>query len=216
MSNSILDSLSKSSLLLISLMGVRTLLERELRLKDMIITTEDAATEELVRRLQDPTTRAVAYPYGYLTMSGMTSIKDQNSTKAIKRHGFRAGMTDVTKLTTKKGFVFPVMFAITLNYLDNDPTRLLKMAEALMILGQIGPLAFDLILEEDMKLGVRVSLPDNATIPIGESENEQSPGAQKLEVELIVNCWAGFFKDVSSVNSDRPIATFQLNNTILG
>jgi hypothetical protein len=216
LSNSILDDLEKSSLLLISLMGVRTLLERELRLKDMLLTSEDSALAELKRRLTDPLTFAIAYPYGYLSLSELSAVKDHTPNKNVRRHGLRMGTAGATRATARKGYVFPILVQLSLHYLDNDPVRTFRMAEALIILGQIGPLTFSMKLGEGMELEVQVEIPDSASIPISESENTHAPDAQEIEVPLIIHTWAGFCRDVSSVNSDRPTEiTIELEDNYL-
>jgi len=204
LSHSVLEDLEKSSLLLISLMGVRTLLERELRLKDMLLTSEDAALAELKRRQMDPLTLSIAYPYGYLSLSELTAVKDHIPNKNVRRHGLRMGTDGATKATARKGYLFPILVQLSLHYLDNDPVRTFRMAEALIILGQIGPLVFSMHLGDGIELEVEVEIPDSASIPIAESENTHAPNAQEIEVPLVIHTWAGFCRDVSSVNSDRP------------
>lgn len=214
-SNSIFDDLQKSSLLSISLMGVRTLLERELCLKDMIIASEDSSIKELQRRLTTDLSRTISYPYGYLSLSELTAVKDHSPNKNIKRHGWRMGTEGATRATSRKGYLFPVVIQIALHYLDNDPMRVLRMAEALVILAQIGPLVFSLHVGDGIELEVEVEIPDGATIPIAETENNHSPGAQEIEVSLIIHTYAGFFRDVSAVNSDSPTVTVQLKPNYL-
>ncbi len=214
--NTIFDDLRQSSLLLMSLMGVRTLLERELELKDLVLASEDSAVKELQRRKMDPITATMPYPYAYLSLSEMTAVKDHGPNKLIRRHGFRMGTTESTRATSKKGYIFPVVVQISLHYLDNDPIRVLKMAEALIILGQIGPLAFSLLIgEEGMDLDISMEIPETATIPIAETENIHAPDSQELEIPLIVHTYAGFFRDVSAVNSSHPILSIQLKENYL-
>lgn len=214
-SNSILDDLEKSSLLFISLMGVRTLLERELLLKDMILASEDSAIKELQRRLTTDLSGTVAYPYGYMSLSELTAVKDHAPNKNIKRHGLRMGTDSATRNTVRKGYIFPVVVQISLHYLDNNPVRVLRMAEALIILAQIGPLVFSLTAGEGVELDVMVEIPEGATIPIAETENTHSPDAQEIEVPLVIHTYAGFFRDVSSVNSDTPEISVNLKPNYL-
>jgi hypothetical protein len=212
LSNSILTELEQSSLLYISLLGVRTLIEREFALKDMLLASQDSAITELRRRLNNPETNTVSYPYGYLSLSELTSVKDHTPNKNVKRHGWRMGTMDATHATSKKGYIFPILVQISLHYLDNDPIRTLRMAEALIILGQIGPLAFSLNVGEGIELEVMVEIPESAPIPIGEAESEHAPDAQEIEIPLVIKTYAGFFRDVSAVNSNKPIISFDLKS----
>jgi hypothetical protein len=214
-SNSIFDDLEKSSLLFISLMGVRTLLERELLLKDLVLASEDSAIKELQRRLTTDMSNTIVFPYGYLSLSELTAVKDHAPNKNIKRHGWRMGTEGATRATTKKGYLFPVVVQISLHYLDNDPIRVLRMAEALVILAQIGPLVFSLNIGDGVELEIMVEIPEGATIPIAETENSHCPDAQEIEVALVIHTYAGFFRDVSAVNSDRPSVSIELKPNYL-
>ena len=214
-SNSIIDDLEKSSLLMMSLMGVRTLLERELRINDMIIATEDGASKELLRRLSDVNQSTVAYPYGYLSLSELTAVKDRSPNKLVKRHGIRLGTYQATLATSKKAFIFPAMVQISMHYLDNDPIRLLRMAEALLILGQIGPLTFTLTVGGELTLNIQVEIPESATIPVAETENTHAPDAQELEIPLVLHTYVGFFRDVAAVNSTNPTVSIELQSNYL-
>lgn len=214
-SNSIFDDLEKSSLLYASLMGVRTLLERELLLKDLVIASQDSAVMEIRRRAERPVDYTVPYPYGYLSLSELTAVKDHAPNKNIRRHGWRMGTAGATRATVRKGYVFPVLVQISLHYLDNDPIRTLRMSEALIILGQIGPLTFSMSIGEGTDLDIQVEIPETATIPIAETENPHSPDAQEIEVPLIIHTYAGFFRDVAAVNSDRPTIEVTLKSNYL-
>lgn len=215
LTNSIFDDLNRSSLLYTSLLGVRSLLEQELLLKDLIIASEDSASRELQRRLTDEKTRTIAYPYSYISMSELTGVKDRVPGKNVKRMGYRSGVDQATKATARKAFVFPVLVQLSLHYLDNDPLRTLRMAEALVILTQIGYMTFTLKSGNGNTMEVYVEIPDSATIPIAETENTHAPGSQEIEVPLVIHTWAGFFRDVSAVNSDRPNISFNIANTYL-
>jgi hypothetical protein len=206
LSNSILEELDKSNLFFISLQGVRTLLEREFLLKDLVLQTGDSAREELKRRLANPdlTDRNLAYPYSYMSLSDMTGLKDRAPNKNIRRHGWRMLSQNATRATSRKAYIFPAAVQIGLHYIDNDPIRLLRMSQAFIILGQLGNLVFQLKMGHDFELDVTVGLPDTATIPIAETENVGLPDASEIEVPLIIDTYCGFFRDVAAVNSDTP------------
>lgn len=212
LSNSIIEELKRSNLFYISLQGVRSLLEREFLLKDLVISTGDMAREEIKRRLASPdlTNKNLAYPYAYMSLSDMTGLKDRAPNKNIRRHGWRMLSQNATRATSRKAYVFPASVQIGLHYIDNDPTRLLLMGQAFVILSQVGTLVFAIKIGKDFTLDVTIAVPETATIPISETENSGIPDASEIEIPLIIDTYCGFFRDVSAVNSDTPQLQFDV------
>jgi hypothetical protein len=204
LSNSILRELRKNSIMLTSLHGVRTVLERELELKNLMIAYDETIKQQLQRKGN------VEYPYSYLSLSELVGIKDRTNTHAIKHHGFRLGTFGATRATSRKAYLFPVTLGVTLRYLDNDPYRVMLLAEAIAILSQIHGISFEMKFTEDFSIMVKIEIPDTTPIPIADTGNTQEPAGMDVSVSLVIHTYAGFFKDVSAVNSDSPIANFEI------
>jgi hypothetical protein len=203
-SNSLFSELARNSILLISLHGVRTVLERELEIKNIMIATNDAIKRELMRK--DET----QYPYSYLNMSELIGIRDQQSNKVMQRFGIRAGMNGATRATSRKAFMFPINVGMELKYIDSDPLRIITMAESLVLLSIIGGLQFEIGLSDGIRFLVRVEIPESTSIPISSGESTESPGGSEITLSLIIHTYAGFFRDVSAVNSSSPTIDMQI------
>lgn len=204
-SNSILDEIGNNSILEMSLLGARTVLEREFRFDNLMIASDDTIKGELAKAGKDN------FPYTYIQLADMSGVKDQAPNKTIQRHGHRVGLLGATRATTKKAFVFPVNVSFELKYTDNDPRRVLKIAEAFVILSEIGGLSFNMNIG-GFELEFRLDIPENVTIPLADVGNVSAPGGQEVSLQFILHTYAGFFRDVSSVNSDRPIRSYDLTN----
>ncbi len=202
--DSLLKTISHSSIMLMSLHGVRTAFERELELRNMVIATSDSVKRELLRK------GSTAYPYSYLSISELIGLRDQNSNKHIQRHGIRMGAEGATRATSRKAYLFPINIGMELKYLDSDPTRTFLMAESMVILSMLGGLQFELLIGESIRFLVRVEIPETTAIPIGSYGSTESPEASELTLSLVIHTYAGFMRDVSAVNSGRPILSVSI------
>ena len=212
MPNNILDELQESSLLTISLQGVRSLLEREFGLKNLTISTDDMFMQWLAAQAKSQ--GPLQYPYAYLSMSELTSVRDRVNNKAISRAGIKTGLNKTTYSTTRKAYTFPISLAMSLKYIDSDVARVIKMSEALIILAQIGPLGFTMEIDQ-LELDVTVMLPSSCSINLAETDKQQCPGAFEIEASLVINTWTGFFKQTSAVSSNKPIINIQTTSSYL-
>lgn len=219
----ILEELNESSLLLTSLHGIRTVLEKELGLANMLIATDDTIKKRIAQRANQ--NESPEYPYAYLVMNEFQAVKDMQPNKVVRRLGYRMGTIDATRATSSKGYIFPVRASIDLKYTDSDPYRTLKIAEAMMILGQAGALFFELLVGSQgdeaekagsgMRLEVRVEIPESVAIPISDSSLPSAPGAMEVTLPLVLHSYAGFFRNVSAVNSTSPTVTTTLTEVSL-
>ncbi len=204
----VLDELNESSLFLSSLYGVRTVFERELGIKNMLIATDEMIKARIDQRVKQ--NQLPEFPYAYLVLNEVQAVKELQPNKVVKRLGYRMGTTDASRATSSKGYIFPVKASLELKYTDSDPLRVIKVAEALMILGQIGALFFELRVGDDveaMQLSVRMEIPESVSIPLADTGNTTAPGAMEVSLSFVMNAYAGFFRDVSAVNSTSPIVT---------
>lgn len=202
--DSLLKTISKSSLLLMSLHGVRTAFERELDLRNMVIATSDSVKRELARKGD------TSYPYSYLSISELIGVRDQNSNKFVQRHGIRMGAEGATRATSRKAYLFPINVGMELKYIDSDPTRCFLMAESMVILSMLGGLQFELLVGDTVRFLVRVEIPETTAIPISAYGSTESPDASELSLTLVIHTYAGFLKDVSAVNSGNPIISVNI------
>lgn len=204
----VLDELNESSLFLSSLYGVRSVFERELGIKNMLIASDDMIKARIAQRVKQ--NQLPEFPYAYLVLNEVQAVKELQPNKVVRRLGYRMGTTDATLSTSSKGYIFPVKASLELKYTDSDPLRVIKVAEALMILGQIGALTFELRVGDDaeaMKLSVRMEIPESVSIPMADTSLTSAPGAMEVSLSFVMHAYAGFFRDVSAVNSTSPIVT---------
>lgn len=192
MFENIISELGKSSLLASSLHGMRTLLERELDLKNLLIGTNDTMIAEFRRK------NHLEYPHAYLVITELIGVRDQNNTRNIQRLGIIGSVDNALKATSSKGFIFPVNVAVELHYSDNDPMRVLIMAEALAMLSMMGGLSFSMSCG-GIEYTVRLEIPDSTSIPLGSAESSNAPDATEMSINIVMHTYAGFFKDVSAV-----------------
>jgi len=212
----LLDELDESSLFLTSLYGVRTVFERELGLKNILIETSEMIKLRILQRTKQH--EAPTYPYAYMVINELQAVKELQPGKVVRRLGYRMGTIGATRATSSKGYIFPVQASVDLKYIDNNPERVIKVAEAMLLLGQVGCLFFDLVIgssnEEDekdgMRLEVRLEIPTSVTIPVADSEVPAAPGGMEVTLSFVVNTYAGFFRDVSAVHSEHPVVTTTL------
>lgn len=187
-----------------SLHGVRTTFERELGLKNILIETDEMIKLRIAQRIKQ--NEVPQYPYSYLNLNELQAVKDLQPNKVVRRHGYRMGMLDATRGTSSKGYIFPVRASVDLKYVDSDPYRVIRVAEGMMILGQIGAMFFELLVggDDGMRLEARVEIPESVTIPVADNSNPQSPGGMEVTLSFVLHTYAGFFRDVSSVNAVNP------------
>ena len=206
--NSIFADMAKNSILLISLHGVRTVLEKQLELKDIQITTDETVKREIERK-SGAQGEGVRFPYAYLSMSELIGVKDQTNNRVMQKIGM-PGRGGAQRATTRKGYLFPINVGIELKYIDDKPERAILMAETLVILSQIGGLSFEIKISEDIVFDVRIEVPENMSIPLADTGNTQSPSAIEVSAQLIIHTYSGFFRNVAAVNSGNPIIDMQI------
>lgn len=206
--DTLFKELAKNSVLLLSLHGVRTVLERELGIKDLQIAMDETIKAEIDRKTKQH--EKTAYPYAYMSMSELIGVRDQGSNKYTQRHGIRMGAAGATRATSRKAFLFPINIGLDLKYIDDDPSRTIVMAESMVILSQIGGLSFSLTLGEAIDFDVRVEIPESVPIPISSTTNTESPGGIEVSLSLIIHTYSGFFKEVAAVNSDRATINMEI------
>ena len=73
-----------------------------------------------------------------------------------------------------------------------------------------GGLNFEIILSDAIRFNVRIEIPESVSIPLGAENNAESPGAIEVTLNLIVHTYAGFFREVSAVNSGSPTRDMQI------
>ncbi len=196
--SSVLTEVKSNSLLTMSLHGVRTILETELGVKPIIIATDETVKSEYARRDH------MEFPYAHLELTEIMGVRDQNANKTVQRQGVHAGKHGATRATTRKGYMFPITVGMTLKYTDGDPYSYIPLAETMVILSMIGGLTFAIKLNEDFEFHVRIEIPEQVAIQLASTTSAETPGGTEIEIALIIHTYAGFFRDVASVNSDRP------------
>lgn len=197
--------LAKNSLLLTMLHGVRIVLQKETNLKSIVISTNNRIKNDLELN------KNVTYPYGWLEPSDAQVVKDQASTTAAKRYGYRYGVQNSTRNTTRVGHLFPVNLGFTLKYVDNEPQRMMEMVETFLILSSINQLTFDVKFSDSLILNTRIEIPDSSSFPIGDTSDYTKPGGMELSLALIIHTWAGVFRDAVSVFSATPTIGYLIN-----
>lgn len=205
--SSLFSDLAKNSILLISLHGVRTVLEKQLELKDIQISTDETVKREIERKVGQ--NQKVDFPYAYLSMSELIGVKDQGNNRTMQRLGI-ASRGGAQRATSRKGYLFPINVGLELKYIDDKPERAILMAETLVILSQIGGLSFDIKVSDDIEFDVRIEIPENLAIPLADTGNTQSPSAIELSAQLVIHTYSGFFRNVAAVNSGNPIIDMQI------
>jgi len=208
----ILDELNESSLFLASLYGVRTLFERELGIKNMLIATDEMIKARIAQRVKQ--NQLPEYPYAYLILNEVQSVKEMQPNKVVRRLGYRMGTEGATRATSTKGYIFPEKAGVELKYTDADPYKVIRVAEAMMILGQVDGLNFDLRVGDDdaMRLSIRLEIPESVAIPMADTNLPSAPAALEVSLSFVMYGYAGFFREVSAVSSNSPlVATTFIN-----
>lgn len=204
--DTVFKELAKNSVLLLSLHGVRTVLERELGLDNLHISMDETVKAEIERAAKQH--EGARFPYSHMSMSELIGVRDQSNNKHAQRHGIRLGAGEdmaagATKYTSRKAYLFPINVGMSLKYTDDDPVRCMVMAESMVILSMIGGLSFSLTLSETLNFDVRVEIPESIPVPISSVNSPESPGAMEVELSLVIHTYSGFFKNVEAVTSDR-------------
>lgn len=206
--DTLFKELAKNSVLLLSLHGVRTVLERELGIKNLQISADETIKAEIERKVQQH--GKVDYPYAFMSMSELIGVRDQSNNKHAQRFGIRMGAAGATLATSRKAFLFPINIGLELRYIDDDPMRAMVMAETMVILSMIGGLTFNLKLSEAINFDVRVEIPETVPIPLASTTNTEAPGGIEVTLSLIIHTFSGFFKEVSAVNSSSPTISMEI------
>lgn len=201
----LLKDIEHNSMLLASLSGLRSILEKELDLKNIDIASDDMVKQLLASRGH------VEYPYAYISLTEISGVRDHTPNKNVRRLGYNMGTFNSTKSTTQKAYMFPVTIAVDFKYVDSDPYRCLRMVEALVILSQIDSLYYDIVLNDDYRYHNRVEIPENTSIPLSDTNNPQTPGGMEVSVSIILHTYCGFVRDVAAVQARRPIVSFDFH-----
>jgi len=145
------------------------------------------------------------YPYAYIALSDMQADRTKLAGRNIRRNGFLVGTARAADATTQKGYIFPLKVSFELKYIDDDPYRVLVFAETFAILSASSNLTFGMRIAEELELHSTIVVPESITIPIADTGNTTEPGGQEVSVALILETYGGFVRDVSAVNSNRPV-----------
>lgn len=213
MIDTLFKELAKNSVMLLSMHGVRTVLERELGIKELKLSMDETVRAEIER---DHTAHEKAkYPYAYMAVSELMGVRDQGNNKYSQRMGVRmmgqAGADGATRATSRKAHLFPINLSLDLKYVHDDPLKILLMGEAFTILSVCGGLSFNLQLNEGYNFDVRIEIPESTTIPIASTTDTSNPGGFELSMSLIVHTYSGFFHDASAVNSGSANINFEID-----
>lgn len=202
---SIYEEVHSNSLLTLSLHGVRSVLEAELGVSPIIIATDETVKSEYMRR------EHTTFPYAHLQINEIMGVRDQSSNRIMQRQGFYAGLNGATSATTRKGYMFPVTVGMSLKYEHGDPYAYIPLAETLSILSVVGGLTFAVTLNGDFAFHVRIEIAEQTAISLASTTSAETPGGTEIEASLIIHTFAGFFRDVAAVNSDRPTVSMEIS-----
>jgi len=206
----LLSDLEKNSFLLISLHGMRSVLERELGINDIAISTDDMIKVYLQTKVENG--GDVTYPYSYISISEMQGIKDQNPNKGVRRVGYKIGMIGATKSTIGKAYMFPVNVSLDFKYVDNDPYRAMRITEALVILSQLDAMYFDIVINENFRFHCRMEVPDTEPIPLSDTSTASTPSGIEVAATFILHTFCGVVSRVAAATSDTPIFNYAVEN----
>lgn len=194
----LIRELSKENLLFMALTGVRGVLERELGIEDVLFTMSENYKQDLIRRA-DTKGEPLKFPWSYFKIQSLAGVREYTNNFAIRKHGVR--LTRIgERATSTKGYVFPIKLGLEFHYIDTDPTRLLLMAQTLVLLSSTGGLKFVIDVGDSYSFTVGLEIPLDTTIEIEEEQSPQAPEATDLVVSIVMSSEIGFFRDVSAVN----------------
>jgi hypothetical protein len=202
------NEISKNSLLLTTLNGVKYVLQRETGIKNVRLSTADKIKAQMKESGDDK------FPYAWLEPSDGQTVRDQMNLRAIQRTGIRVGTYGATRNTSRAGFIFPIRLGMAFKYVDNDPIRMYRMLETFLVLSGINMLNFDTRFANQLVLNTRIEIPDNATIPIADTGDTTKPGGSEMELPLVIHTHCGFFYDMSSVFASDPIIGYTLKSSM--
>lgn len=206
----LVQDLAKDNLLYVAMQGCRAVLEKQLSIKSVIFSLSASVRAELKRRAK--TDDALSFPYSYIALTSLGSIRDTQNNYAVKKHGNRFN-TPGERATTTKGYTYPITLGLEFHYIDSDPMRLLSVAQALMLLSVTDGLTFDVNIGNLFTFVVRLEIPTETTLNIEEPGDPSLPGASDLTVQIVMHTTIGFFRDVSAVNGPSPIIGIGLAGT---
>ena len=198
---SVFEELKKENLLQYALQGARAVLEQQLGLKDLVITTSETYKQELVRRAGSK--ENIRYPLNYLAFNAISGLKDRQNNVAMSKIGVT--VTDPSRSMAKKAYVFPITVGLELHYIDSDPMKLIWMAQMLAILSVTSGCKFVIYVGYIFEYHVFLEVPTDTSIPIQEEQSNTTPGASELVANLIMHTQVGFFRDVASLNG-KPLS----------
>lgn len=213
-----MDNLKKENLLNVSLRALQVVLQRELGLKNIQYTFNEEFKQELDRRSKkslEDSESAVKYPYGYMVIQELAPDKDRQPFKTVRKHGLRMGTEDATFSTAKKAYMFPAHIGIELHYFESNPYDALITAQAMLLLTGASGFSFDISVGSgEFKYNNKIGFVDNVTIPMAEVNNAQNPMAIELTLQIVLDTYVGFFKDVAAVNSgNATVMSFTIDAT---
>lgn len=197
---SIPKELAKSGLLRTNLHAVRTVLARELGLQHFPISLDDKVKAQLANDGQ------TQYPYGWLVPSDMQLVRDQYNNSATRRIGMRVGTYGATRNTSRIGFIYPIKIGAEIHVACDDAEKSLHFGETFLLLSAMqNVLSFDVRFGDQFSLNTRIVVPDSVTIPFADTGDTTKPGAVEVTLQIVIETYAGFFHDISSVYDVDPI-----------
>lgn len=203
----IIDEIKENSILQACMHGARAVLERELKIRNIVFGTEETVRKQIERESGD-----VKYPYGYIQLTSLSVTRDRMNNKATRRHGMVNGIDTVSRSSIAKAFLFPVKLNADFHYVVGDPIQLMKSLETLAILTMTGSLTCRLTLGGDTAINfdVSITLPDDMSIPTAESGGSTNPGGNDITLGIVIDAFAGFVRNVATVNSTTPEMVFNV------
>lgn len=198
----LLEELKKSSILMSALSGARTVLERELGLSNILLSTNESVKRELAKRGHN------TYPYAYMALSDMQADRSRLAGRTIRRNGVLLGTAGATHATTHKGYIFPLKVSFEFKYIDDDPYRTLYVAETFALLSIASNLTFSMLVAGELELQSTIAVPESITIPIADTGNTTEPGGQEISIALVMDTYGGFIRDVSAVSTTIPVTSY--------
>lgn len=216
----LIRDIAKENLLLMALTGVRGVLERELGIANIIFTMSETYKREMIRRAEVDGSE-LKFPWTYFAIQSLAGVRETSNNYAVKKHGVR--FTQVgQRATSRKGYVFPIKVGLDFHYIHNDQSKILHMAQALVLLSATGGLKFQIDVGEMYSFTVGLEIPLDTTITLQEEQNPQMPEASDLNAQIVMSTEIGFFRDVSAVNGKdtslmvtlendgKPVETFEI------
>ena len=206
---SVLKELANENLLFIALQGCRAVLERELDIPAVTFSMSTNVRQEIVRKARES---ELKFPYSYLTLTSLAAVKELGNTYALQKHGLRFN-TAGQRATTTKGYLFPIILGLDFHYIDSDPSKLLTMSQALVLLSLNKGLSFQIDVGTLFSFVVDLEIPLETTISMSDTNSAELPGASDVNVQFIMHTTIGFFRDVSAVNGDKQVMEIKVSGS---